>query len=97
MCISFDELPDEQQKIVKAIFSDPPPAIFWLSVLVLFDTLECRRQMIGEFVCVELNVHQTVRRGLFPFSGEHECLSRNAIRNLRTYLRGVGVEPNNYV
>jgi hypothetical protein len=94
MCISFDELPDEQQKIVRAIFSDPPPEIFWLNVLILFDTLHCTRQTMGDIVCVELNFHHEVARGVFPYSGEQGCVSRHIIQYLRNYLRGVGVEPN---
>ncbi|MBF2045961.1 hypothetical protein HJG54_15945 [Leptolyngbya sp. NK1-12] len=94
MCIFFNELPDEQQNTVRAIFADPPPDILWLNVLILFDVLHSESHVSNGFLCVALNLHQEMRRGIFPYSGQQGCISRHTVNELRNYLRGVGVEPN---
>lgn len=99
MCISFDELNNEQQSTVRAIFADLPRSdISWIQVLDLLTALNGTIQKIDSCICVEImtqaNYESGIRRGIFPYSDEQKYVGRHMIGYLQQYLRGVGVEPD---
>ena len=92
MCIHFDELTNEQQALVRAVFSDPPRSdILWSDVLALFEGIGNMVVRSNDFIYVALS-DATGGVGIFPYLEQH-YFGRHMVANLREYLRGVGVEP----
>jgi hypothetical protein len=92
MCISFNKLSHEQQLVVQAIFANPPRSnISWFTVLTLFKE-NGMVQFHGSFICITVSCDESYI-GVFPFSGEQECIRPHIIQYLRDYLCEVGVQP----
>lgn len=93
MCIPFDELNDDQQATVRAIFEDPPRSdILWSDILALFEAADNAVLESDGFIYVSLS-DATGGVGIFPYSVGQKYFGRHMVGNLREYLRGVGVEP----
>jgi hypothetical protein len=98
MCISFDELTNEQQVAVRAIFEDLPRSdMAWSTVLDLFRALA---EPLGSvevdrgLICVAVVYQGKPRPGVFVCINELGCISRHMVEDLKDYLCGVGVQPN---
>lgn len=94
MCIPFDELTNHQQATVITIFSDPPRSdVPWGPVLDLFHGLGSVIKTQEGLVSITA-IGEEERMGVFSYSGERGCISRQMIQYLREYLCEVGVQPN---
>jgi hypothetical protein len=93
MCIPFDELNDDHQATITAIFEDPARSdILWSDILTLFEALSNNILKADGFIYVSLS-DATGGVGIFPCPLGQEYFGRHMVGNLREYLRGVGVEP----
>lgn len=93
MCIPFDELNDDHQATISAIFEDPARSdILWTDILTLFEAISNNVLKADGFIYVSLrDVSGGV--GIFPYLAGQRYFGRHMVENLREYLRGVGVEP----
>lgn len=94
MCIPFDELTNDQQAIIIAIFSDPPRSdVLWSTVLELFSELGSLITTHEGLVSIASSCGKE-RMGVFSYAGREGFVSRQMIQYLRDYLCEVGVQPN---
>lgn len=95
MCIYFRELTTDQQIMVKAIFEDPPRLdISWTMVFVLLNALADTVQADAGVVRVVVRCREKPKIGVFACSSEQGQVSRQMVKYLRDFLRGLGVEPH---
>jgi hypothetical protein len=98
MCI-FHQLSDEHQQTTREIFNVyPHQALSWIAILDLLAAVivicDGLLEPDHDRVCVAVNRGQDQRIGIFPRSGDRPFADSPTIRDLRSYLETIDVQPD---
>ncbi|MBD3884770.1 hypothetical protein IFO70_23830 [Phormidium tenue FACHB-886] len=99
MCI-FHQLSDKHQQTIREIFNVyPSTALSWSAILNLLDAITkvCEGWVLdptNDRVCVAIYFGQEYRIGIFPRRGDCQFADSSTIRDIRSYLETIDVQPD---